>query len=81
MIMQKDQKSAQLALSILGQRLGMDMEEVANKILDISSRKILQTIRILMREYKLKDNKFVLIGGGGGIGPCSNDCKEIGLSI
>jgi hypothetical protein len=61
-----DQKSAQLALSILGQRLGMDMEEVANKILDISSRKILQTIRTLMREYKLKDNKFVLIGGGGG---------------
>jgi hypothetical protein len=44
----------------------MDMEEVANKILDISSRKILQTIRILMREYKLQDNKFVLIGGGGG---------------
>jgi N-methylhydantoinase A len=61
-----DQKSAQLALSILGQRLGMDMEEVANKILDISSRKILQTVRTLMREYKLKDNKFVLIGGGGG---------------
>ena len=61
-----NQKSAQLALSILGQRLGMDMEEVANKILDISSRKILQTIRILMREYKLQDNKFVLIGGGGG---------------
>jgi N-methylhydantoinase A/oxoprolinase/acetone carboxylase beta subunit len=61
-----DQKSAQLALSILGQRLGMNMEEVANKILDISSRKILQTIRTLMREYKLKDDKFVLIGGGGG---------------
>ena len=61
-----NQKSAQLALSILGQRLGMDMEEVANKILDTSSRKILQTIRTLMREYKLKDNKFVLIGGGGG---------------
>jgi N-methylhydantoinase A/oxoprolinase/acetone carboxylase beta subunit len=62
-----DQKSAQLALSILGQRLGMNMEEVANKILDISSRKILQTIRTLMREYKLKDDKFVLIGGGGGV--------------
>jgi hypothetical protein len=61
-----DQKSAQLALSILGQRLGMDMEEIANKILDISSRKIVQTIRTLIREYKLKDNKFVLIGGGGG---------------
>ncbi|HEX5573413.1 MAG TPA: hydantoinase/oxoprolinase family protein [Nitrososphaeraceae archaeon] len=61
-----NQKSAQVALSILGQRLGIDMVEVANKILDISSRKILQTIRILMREYKLQDNKFVLIGGGGG---------------
>ena len=61
-----DQKSAQLALSILGQRLGMDMGEIATKILDISTRKILQTIRTLIREYKLKDENFMLIGGGGG---------------
>lgn len=61
-----NQKSAQLALSILGKRLGMDMEEIATKILDISTTKILQTIRTLMREYRLKDEKFVLIGGGGG---------------
>lgn len=61
-----NQKSAQLALSILGKRLGMDMEEIAIKILEISTTKILQTIRTLMREYRLKDEKFVLIGGGGG---------------
>jgi N-methylhydantoinase A len=61
-----DQKSAQLALSILGQRLGMDMGEIATKILDISTRKILQTIRTLIREYRLKDENFMLIGGGGG---------------
>ena len=61
-----NQKSAQLALSILGKRLGMDMKEIATKILEISTTKILQTIRTLMREYRLKDEKFVLIGGGGG---------------
>jgi N-methylhydantoinase A len=61
-----NQKSAQLALSILGKRLGTDMEEIATKILEISTTKILQTIRTLMREYRLKDEKFVLIGGGGG---------------
>ena len=61
-----DQKSAQLALSILGQRLGMDTKEIATKILDISTRKILQTIRTLIREYRLKDENFMLIGGGGG---------------
>jgi len=61
-----NEKSAQLALSILGKRLGMDMEEIATKILEISTTKILQTIRTLMREYRLKDEKFVLIGGGGG---------------
>lgn len=61
-----DQKSAQLALSILGQRLGMDTKEIATKILDISLRKILQTIRTLIREYRLKDENFMLIGGGGG---------------
>ncbi|SRR6266487_997142 len=61
-----DQKSAKVALSILGQRLGMRMEDVANKILDISTKKILETVRVLIKEYKLKDEKFVLIGGGGG---------------
>jgi N-methylhydantoinase A len=61
-----DQKSAQSALSILAQRLGMDMDDVAKKILDISAKKIQQTIRNLIKEYRLKDEKFVLIGGGGG---------------
>jgi len=61
-----NRQSAQLALSILGQRLGMNMEDVADKILDLSTRKILQTIRNLLKEYKIKDEKFVLIGGGGG---------------
>jgi N-methylhydantoinase A len=61
-----NKKSAQLALSILGHRLGMDMDDVANKILDISTRKILETIKTLIKEYRLKDEKFVLIGGGGG---------------
>ena len=61
-----DEKSAQLALSILAQRLGMDMEDVANKILHISTKKIQQTIRTLIKEYRLKDEKFALIGGGGG---------------
>ena len=61
-----NKQSAQLALSILGQRLGMNMEDVADKILDLSTRKILQAIRNLLKEYKIKDEKFVLIGGGGG---------------
>ena len=61
-----DQKSAQLALSILAQRLGMNMEDVANKILHISTKKIQQTIRTLIKEYRLRDEKFALIGGGGG---------------
>ena len=61
-----NKQSAQLAFSILGQRLGMNMEDVAHKILDLSTRKILQAIRNLLKEYKIKDEKFVLIGGGGG---------------
>ncbi len=61
-----NKQSAQLAFSILGQRLGMNMEDVAHKILDLSTRKILQAIRNLLKEYRIKDEKFVLIGGGGG---------------
>lgn len=36
-----NQESAKLALSVLAQRIGMTMEEVANLILDISARKVM----------------------------------------
>ena len=61
-----NQKSARIALSILANRMGMDMIEVAQSILEISAKKIIKIIETMAREYKLKVDSISLVGGGGG---------------
>ncbi len=59
-------KSARVALSILANRMGMEMIEVAQSILEISAKKIIKIIETMAREYKLKLDSISLVGGGGG---------------
>ncbi|TLY06573.1 MAG: methylhydantoinase, partial [Thaumarchaeota archaeon] len=61
-----NQDSAKMALSILASRLGTTMEQAATIILDISVKKVLEIIEPMIREYKLKKERVVFIGGGGG---------------
>ena len=61
-----NQASAKMALSILASRLGTTMEQAATIILDISVKKVLEIIEPMIREYKLKKERIVFIGGGGG---------------
>ena len=61
-----NQTSAKLALSILANRLGTTMEQASTTILDISSKKVLDIVEHVIKEYKLKKERVVLIGGGGG---------------
>jgi N-methylhydantoinase A len=61
-----NQTSAKLALSILANRLGITMEQAATTILDISAKKVLDVVEHVIKEYKLKRERVVLIGGGGG---------------
>lgn len=61
-----NQKSAQIALSILAERLGTTMEQAASAILDVSSKKIMEIVEPMIKEYKLKRDRIVFIGGGGG---------------
>src|SRR2546422_2381023 len=61
-----NQASAKMALSILARRLGTTMEQAATIILDISVKKVLEIIEPMIREYKLKKERVVFIGGGGG---------------
>lgn len=60
------QDSAKMALSILASRLGTTMEQAATIILDISAKKILEIVEPMIKEYKLKKERIVFIGGGGG---------------
>jgi N-methylhydantoinase A len=61
-----NQTSAKIALSILANRLGTTMEKAATMILDISAKKVLDIVEHVIKEYKLKKERVVLIGGGGG---------------
>ena len=57
--------SARSALSILALRIGTTAEEAASAILDISARKVLEIVEPMIKEYKLKKDRIVLVGGGG----------------
>jgi N-methylhydantoinase A/oxoprolinase/acetone carboxylase beta subunit len=61
-----NQTSAKLALSILANRLGTTMEQASTTILDISAKKVLDIVEHVIKEYKLKKERVILIGGGGG---------------
>ncbi|HEX7031368.1 MAG TPA: hydantoinase/oxoprolinase family protein [Nitrososphaera sp.] len=61
-----NQTSAKIALSILAGRLGTTMEQAASTILDISAKKVLEIVEPMIKEYKLKKDRIVFIGGGGG---------------
>jgi N-methylhydantoinase A len=61
-----NQASARMALSILASRLGTTMEQAAAMILDISAKKVLEIVEPMIKEYKLKKERIVFIGGGGG---------------
>jgi N-methylhydantoinase A/oxoprolinase/acetone carboxylase beta subunit len=61
-----NQASAKMALSILGSRLGVTTEQAAEMILDASARKVLDIVEPMIKEYKLRKERIVFIGGGGG---------------
>jgi N-methylhydantoinase A/oxoprolinase/acetone carboxylase beta subunit len=61
-----NQTSAKLALTILANRLGTSMEQAASMILDISAKKVFEIVEPMIKEYKLKKERIVFIGGGGG---------------
>jgi N-methylhydantoinase A/oxoprolinase/acetone carboxylase beta subunit len=61
-----NQKAANLALTILSNRIGMKMTDVAESILEISAKKIIKIIEIMVRDYKLAPKSISLVGGGGG---------------
>ena len=61
-----DPEAARLAMSILGRRIGCSADETARIILDKSSKKIQDLVEPMIKEYALKKDQLVLVGGGGG---------------
>ena len=61
-----NQESAKVALSILASRLGTNMEHAASMVLDIAAKKVLEIVEPMIKEYKLRKERIVFVGGGGG---------------
>jgi N-methylhydantoinase A/oxoprolinase/acetone carboxylase beta subunit len=59
-----NQRSARIALNKLGEFLNSNADTIANKILEIASKKVEKVIKMMVRDYEI--NNPVLIGGGGG---------------
>ncbi len=58
--------SAKMALSILASRIGLTMDGAARTILEISAKKILEIVGPMIKEFKLRPERIVIVGGGGG---------------
>ena len=60
--------SANIAISILSEKLGIDPKETSRSILEISANKILDIIIPMLKQYKLKagQSNITVIGAGGG---------------
>jgi len=61
-----DQKSAKIAMEILGRELGVSGPEVAMSIIQTASFEITKIVSKILKEFKLDKTKTQMIGGGGG---------------
>ncbi|KPJ69388.1 hypothetical protein AMJ44_03895 [candidate division WOR-1 bacterium DG_54_3] len=63
-----NRESARKALEPLARMLDKSIDQVAEKILDLGSKKLILEIDKLIKDYNLDRENIVLIGGGGGAG-------------
>jgi N-methylhydantoinase A/oxoprolinase/acetone carboxylase beta subunit len=61
-------EAARAAFAPLAAMMGKDVVAVAIEVLASAARKVIPTIRTLIRDYQLDEDQQVLIGTGGGIG-------------
>ncbi|MFI5338328.1 MAG: hydantoinase/oxoprolinase family protein [Candidatus Methylomirabilales bacterium] len=58
--------AARLAIGVLAEKMGVDVDEAARRILAIPTQKIMALIETLIEEYRLERHGLTLVGGGGG---------------
>jgi len=61
-----NQESARIALTILGEHLGMSFFEAASSIIQTASFMIIKTVSKILKEFKLSPQSTQIIGAGGG---------------
>jgi hypothetical protein len=61
-----NQEAARKALEPIAKKLNKTVEEVAKKIMDVASMKVIKVVKQIITDYKLDKSTVVLVGGGGG---------------
>ena len=63
-----NQTSANTAITILSEKLGMEPKETSKSILEIAVNKVLDTVIPMLKQYKLKPSQsnIAIVGAGGG---------------
>ena len=75
-----NQKSANIALKLLGEYLGVGYHEIAMSIIQTASFEITKTITNIMKEFKLHSSTKIIGGGGGASVLAPFVSKQLGLS-
>jgi N-methylhydantoinase A/oxoprolinase/acetone carboxylase beta subunit len=61
-------EASKIRVTWLAENLGMTPTALAQRVLDLASRKVQRVIERLIAEYELERRTLVLVGGGGGAG-------------
>lgn len=61
-----NREAARKALEPIAKKLNKTVEEVAKRIMDIASMKVVKVVEQLLNDYKLDKDTTILVGGGGG---------------
>ena len=75
-----NQESANIALKLLGEHLGVGYYEIAMSIIQTASFEITKTITNIMKEFKLHSSTKIIGGGGGASVLAPFVSKQLGLS-
>ncbi|MDD6920656.1 MAG: hydantoinase/oxoprolinase family protein [Eubacteriales bacterium] len=72
-----NRESSRRAIEIIAEHIGSNIEDTAQKILDVSSNKIIPVIEQLIKDYGLEKDQTTLIGAGGGAGSLVRNTAKI----
>ncbi|MEQ8819046.1 MAG: hydantoinase/oxoprolinase family protein [Sumerlaeia bacterium] len=63
---QGDMASITTCFHEVGKKAGMSAGALAEKLLEVATKRVIKVVKAMLDEHKLKDRRITLVGGGGG---------------
>jgi N-methylhydantoinase A/oxoprolinase/acetone carboxylase beta subunit len=61
-----DSDSIRTCFNVVGKLCGQTAEQLADRLLDVATKKVAEVVKRMLEEHKLTDKQITLVGGGGG---------------